>query len=596
MTAVRTMEADVGHPPGPTKKARPPLLVWALLGLHLAIMIMCSILYPATYGYDEPQHLDMAYAYSKSLHLYAPAERKVAEGVARTQRGPGFPPREAFTDFPVRPRDQRPSFDAQGGNHQLQGGLPNQQVQHPPLYYLMGAAVLHVPGVGGLHYDQQIWLLRLLSIVLLAPLPLLAWATAKALLGPGPPALVAAALPVSVPGLSRVGASFTNDSLLILLGAVVLWLLARVLAGDFGVRTGALLGGALVAALLTKGFALVLPPIVLTAYLVAAIRHRRRPFAPAVVALGMSSLGLLWWVRNLLLYGAVQPNGWGPVAYARIVGPPRPGGSPAHFTHAFAYQLGLRIWGGIGMPESPRLAVQLCFGWAFALILLIAVGVLFGRTRHGWSLAILCLPSALTTLVVASESWSLFHTHGGKLAAVQGRYLYVGLTGLAVAFAAGLVRIVPRRWARWLPAAVLTAAVGTQLWAWRTLLQAWWVPDSARGRLGPAVRGAIHGLSVWSPFPPVLTFAPFVAAAVLAIVALVLAVRPSGDRSASLRPRPPAPAGPAPLAPPAPRAAPDGPAPIPPPRTAGTGSATRSRGARPPSPAGWTGSTPRPRG
>ena len=38
----------------------------------------------------------------------------------------------------------------------------------------MGAAVLHVPGVGSLQYDQQIWLLRLLSIGLLAPLPLLA--------------------------------------------------------------------------------------------------------------------------------------------------------------------------------------------------------------------------------------------------------------------------------------------------------------------------------------------------------------------------------------------------------------------------------------
>jgi small subunit ribosomal protein S36 len=530
VAAARTLEA-VEPPPTVDRTVRPPLLVWALLGLHAAIMVMCSILYPATYGYDEPQHIDMAYAYSKSLHVYGPAERKVAEGVARTQRGPGFPPRRAFPDVPVRPRDQRPSFDAQGGNHQLQGGLPNQQVQHPPLYYLLGAAVLHVPGVGGLHYDQQIWLLRMLSMLALAPLPLLAWATAKALLGPGPPALVAAALPVSVPGLSRIGASFTNDSLLILLGAVVLWLLARVLAGDLRVRTGALLGAALTAALLTKGFALVLPPVVLAGYVVAAFKHRRRPVLPALVALGLSGLGLLWWVRNLVLYGAVQPNGWGPVAYARIVGPPRPGGPVTTFVHGFAYRLGLRIWGGIGLPETPRLAVQLCFGWAFALILLIAVGVLVSTGRR-WSLALLCLPTVLTTLVVASESWSLFHTHGGKLVAVQGRYLYVGLTGLGVAFAAGLVRSVPRAWGRRLPGAVLALAVGTQVWAWRTLTQAWWVPAAARGRLGPAVRGAVDGMAVWSPFPPVPTFAPFVAAAVLAVVALVLAFRPSGGRSA----------------------------------------------------------------
>ena len=547
MAAVRTLET-VAAPSIDARRDRPPLLVWALLGLHVAIMIMCSILYPATYGYDEPQHVDMAYAYSKSLHLYAPAERRVAEGVARTQKGPGFPPRRAFPDVAVRPRDQRPSFDAQGGNHQLQGGLPNQQVQHPPLYYLAGAAVLHVPGVGGLHYDQQIWLLRMLSVLALAPLPLLAWATARALLGPGPPALVAAALPVSVPGLSRIGASFTNDSLLILLGAVVLWLLARVLGGDLRVRTGALLGGALIAALLTKGFALVLPPVVLAGYLVAAVEHRRRAILPALVALGLSGIGLLWWVRNLVLYGAVQPNGWGPEAYARIVGPPRPGGSLVTFLHGFAYRLGLRIWGGIGLPEKPRLAIQLCFGWAFVLILLIAVGILVSRGRR-WSLVLLCLPAVLTTLVVASESWSLFHTHGGKLVAVQGRYLYVGLTGLGVAAAAGLVRIVPRTWARWLPGVVVVLAVATQVWAWRTLTQAWWVPGAARGRLGPAVRGAVDGLAEWSPFPAVPTFAPFVAAAVLAVVALVLAFRPSADRSAWPPPPPPAPAAPAPPGP-----------------------------------------------
>ncbi|HST65023.1 MAG TPA: glycosyltransferase family 39 protein [Mycobacteriales bacterium] len=549
MTAVRTLEAVEPPVVSRARRDRPPALVWALLGLHVAIMVMCSILYPATYGYDEPQHIDMAYAYSKGLHLYAPAERRVAEGVAKTQRGPGFPPRQAFTDFPVRPRDQRPSFDEQGGNHQLQGGLPNQQVQHPPLYYLMGAAVLHVPGVGGLHYDQQIWLLRLLSMLALAPLPLLAWATAKALLGPGPPALLAAVLPLTVPGLSRIGASFTNDSLLTLLGAVVVWLLARVLAGDFRLRTAALLGGALVAALLTKGFALVLPPVVLAGYVVAGLRHRRRPVAPALVALGLSGLGLLWWVRNLILYGAVQPNGWGPEAYARIVGPPRPApGGVVQFAHGFAYRLGLRIWGGIGLPEKPRLAIQLCFGWTFALLLLIAVGLLVG-TRARWSrasLALLCLPAVLTTLVVASQSWSLFSTHGGKLVAIQGRYLYVGLTGLGVAFAAGLLRILPRRWARWAPGAVLVLGVATQVWAWRTLTQAWWVPADARGRLGPAVRGVVDGLATWSPFPAGPTFAPFLAAVALAVVALVLAFRTSGDRW---------------VAPPPPRPAPDAPAP-----------------------------------
>ena len=71
------------------------------------------------------------------------------------------------------------------------------------------------------------------------------------------------------------------------------------------------------------------------------------------------------------------------------------------------------------------------------IFVLIAIGVLVISGRR-WSLALLCLPTVLTTLVVASESWSLFHTHGGKLVAIQGRYLYVGLTGLGVVAAAGL--------------------------------------------------------------------------------------------------------------------------------------------------------------
>jgi hypothetical protein len=72
---------------------------------------------------------------------------------------------------------------------------------------------------------------------------------------------------------------------------------------------------------------------------------------------------------------------------------------------------------------------------------------------------------------------------------------------------------------------LLALGVATQIWAWRTLAQAWWVPDAARGQLGAAVGGAVDGISAWSPFPPVVTFAPFVGSAVLAVLALGFAVR-----------------------------------------------------------------------
>lgn len=512
------------------RPARPPALVWALVALHVAVMLMCSLLYPATYGYDEPQHVDMAYAYSKRLHLYAPGERRVAAGVAKTQRGPSYPPRKSFADIVPQPRDARPSLDGQGGDRQLRGGLPNQQVQHPPLYYFLGAAVLRVPGVGGLAFDQQLWLLRLLSVLLLAPLPLLAWAAARALLGPGPPALAAAVLPVTVPGLSRLGGSFNNDTLLITLGAVLVWLLARVMAGDLRLRTGAWVGATLVAALLTKGFALVLPPVALAAYAVAYLRHRpglRRAARPGLVALGIGGLGLLWWLRNLLLFGVIQPNGFTDEVWERIIGPPRPGGTPEQFAAGFTRLIAQRVYGGIGLPERPLLAVGLCYAWVAVLAVLLGIGLLAG-TGERWgraALAVLTLPVALTAAIVAYQSWGFFHTHGSRLIAVQARYLYVGVTGVGVAVAAGLVRAVPGRAVRWAPGVLLALGVATQVWAWRTLAQAWWVPDATRGRLGAAVRGAVDGISAWSPFPPVLTFAPFVLSAVLALVAVGIALR-----------------------------------------------------------------------
>lgn len=522
-----------------------PVLVWALLALHVALMLCSAVLYPAMYGYDEPQHVDLAYAYSKGHGPYDPEQRLLAVGVHNGERGPGYPPSRPFTDHPLLPRDQRPAFDAQGGDTPYLGGkLPNQMVQHPPLYYLAGAAVLGFPGVSGMGYDRQIWLLRMLSVLMVAPLPLLAWAAARALLGPGPPALVAAALPVAVPGLTRIGASVTNDAPMALVGALLVHLLARVLAGDLRTRTGALVGAVLLAGLLTKGFALVLPPVAAAAYLVAALRHRRLPAAPMVPVVVLSAVGGLWWLRNLLRYGVVQPLGIGQDAFRATLGPVRPGGTVTGFLPGFVETVSSRLWGGIGLPEGPRLSPAVTTGWSVALVALVVVGSAVGiRGRCGRAaLAVLTLPAVLTLLLVAAAAYPSYRDHVGLYVGVHGRYLYVGLTGLAIAFAVGLdrlARLAGRRGpglARRLPAVVLAAALLSQLAAVKTIVGGWWVPAAASG--APAeLRGALTGISRWSPFPTVPTYAPFALAAGLAVLALVLAVAPA--RPAEHRPSAP---------------------------------------------------------
>jgi len=38
--------------------------IWLVTMLWGALLVGASLLWPMTYGYDEPQHLDMAYVYS----------------------------------------------------------------------------------------------------------------------------------------------------------------------------------------------------------------------------------------------------------------------------------------------------------------------------------------------------------------------------------------------------------------------------------------------------------------------------------------------------------------------------------------------------
>ena len=80
---------------------------------------------------------------------------------------------------------------------------------------------------------------------------------------------------MSVPQLQRVGSSVNNDAAYTLAFAAVLLLLARVATGDVRPTARRATGVAVGVAMLTKGFALVLPLAVGLAF------ARRRPRAAA---------------------------------------------------------------------------------------------------------------------------------------------------------------------------------------------------------------------------------------------------------------------------------------------------------------------------
>jgi 4-amino-4-deoxy-L-arabinose transferase-like glycosyltransferase len=518
--------------PAPDRpRRRVPALVWAITGLHVALMALTSILYPPFSGYDETWHVDMVWSYYNGDGIYGPGERILDRGVEAAVNGlpsPVSPDRSRYGVAGVTPRGERRSFDSLDDGKPTGFRTPNQMVQHPPLYYAGEAAVLQlVPGYRDLAYDQQVWLMRLLSILVVAPLPLLAWAAARTLAGDGPVALVAAALPVTLPGLSRVGGSVQNDNLLILLFGLVILVVAKVLAGDLRPRTGLAAGVLTGLACLTKAFALVLPVFVTAGYAVAWARHRRLPLVPWLLA--MASCAVLagwWWVRNLVLYGAVQPEGVGAYWLARLEGQGgASGGTTAEFVGRFWPRFSMRLWGGIGYPENPRLALWLTWAWFLLLLAGAGLGVVFGlRGRWGRAgAATLALPWVMVTVILFVVAHGEY-LDNRRLPGIQGRYTYPALVGLAVLFAVGTCRLARSR-ARWLPLAVLAAGLLTQAYAWALLVRSWWLipPDAPPARLQAWWDTLVKILDA-APWPVGLSALPFVAVPLLALLALALAV------------------------------------------------------------------------
>ena len=387
-----------------------PRAVWLITALWLSLLLGASLVWPMLFGYDESQHVDMSYVYSAHpFHFYGPGQLVETRADSRTQAAaPKYPIGVFLFGMPnlygtqPLPRDKRPSFAELGGTSPVAGTPPNQMVQHPPLYYWVEAAILRVPGVSHLAWDLQVWIMRLVSVIMMLPLPILCWATTRRLLAgerspPDAPSgiasqapILAAVIPLTIPNLIRDGSAVTNDTLLILTTSVLLYLLSRVLTGDLSLRTALGVAVSLAAALFTKGLALVLPPVVLVAYLIGACRYHERlserwraVWAPLIVAGIGAAAGSLWWIRNIVDYGTVQTNGTGP-GYQRIqFGPPDNHGTIAHFLPVFVTNFVERIWGGIGLADTPSIGPFIEYGWFFVVLIAVVAALRNSRREAG---------------------------------------------------------------------------------------------------------------------------------------------------------------------------------------------------------------------
>lgn len=523
--AEETAPQAIGHPEDFAPRGesrRPPLLVWLITGLWAALLVMCTFLYPALSGYGEAQQADLAYSFSNGNAFYDPGHRTVSAGIQNAQQS-RFPPSSPLSDHRPPARADRQSLAQLGGDRAGSQGIVNTAVEHPPLYYAVGGGILKAFSAGtGMSADRAIAILRYLSMLCMLPLPLLAWAATRVLAGNGPAAVVAAALPVTVPGLVRVGASVSNEPMLVLFASCLALVLAHVLAGDLRVRTGVLAGILTGLGCLTQGFGLVFTAVVLVVYLVAGFRHRRdaeSSFWPPLLAAGAVTAAVSgwWWARNVILFGTVQPH-IGPGAPAR-----RPGFDLGHYAHDFFVLMVWRLWGGIGLPDHPRLSLPLVWIWAVALVVGALLGIAFGvRGKLGRGAAATMLLPMIFVLALIWVADRSYYLGGGYLPHAQGRYLYPTLGFTAVLFGVGLTRIVGRYAARWVPFVIIVGGLATQAWAWRQLLHSWWTPVVSGTKT--EITDTVKAILAWSPWPHPVTSATFIAVAVFGTLAALASI------------------------------------------------------------------------
>lgn len=514
--APATPDAE-GPPSQPlSPRSAVPRAVWLVVALHLALLLGYSVMSPIFRAPDEYVHVDLMRQLAATGDYPAYDEVFVsAPIIAARDTSPAY-----VADAPAVgvddavPPAERPSFEDLGP--EVATDVVNQMPQHPPLYYGLGAAVLRAgeavaPGWPW-SFDRTVALLRLVDVALVAAVPLLAWATARRFGCPPRAALTAGVLVLAVPQFTHIGAVVNNDVLLMALAAGMFLLAARILTGDLTRRTAVVTGIVTGLALLTKGFALVLAPWIVGAYLLAPDAAARRGLVVARLAwvVGLATaVGGWWWVRNLVVYQRVQPG----LRLRDVVADVEP--SPVFFVTRFVARLSRSFWGDFGWFEValPALAVTIA-----TVVLVGAVVTAFARGRVlavRVRLAYLLFPAAALSILVAGNAYRAYLKTGTPFAS-QGRYLFPGLVGLVVVAAVGLDQL-RRRPQPWLPVLALAGALVMQALAVVAIMGRYWE--------GPGVGDRIRAMLAFSPWPPVLVFVGAVVTMGLAAWTLVEVVR-----------------------------------------------------------------------
>lgn len=451
---------------------RIPHFVWLTTFTMFVLLLLGTLILPQLIIPDEKHHADMV--------LMA------EEGEWITEGWPGPGERRLDSDI----------VDASLSLGPREKALrENRAAQHPPLFYVATALTSSLVTLPDDNPDLtlDLWAYRLISVFAVAALPVTFFLIASELTANRWISMATAVVPLTIPGITlRVGPMINTDALLIFLTSISVLLAIRVAKGDLTKRTGIGIGLATGLAALTKGHALLVIPVIAVAYLIALYRDRlsAREWLQSLALSGGISLlvGGWWWIRNLVLYGALQP-----LREMEAANPPVLDWSEWLFEST--RRLVVTFWGG-GFALGGNSYTALFWILTTILVLGCVVGWVRSKDRVISSVSVLL---GLLLIPAVYVTAALFYEESGNIRAVQGRYFFPGLAGVAPLVVLSVAGIADRA-IRWLPAIFVTASGAMTLLSIRYMFNRYWTePGSGWGdRLSEVVTS--------SPFPNAFFF------------------------------------------------------------------------------------------
>ena len=441
----------------------PRISVRAQLALLTLAFVLAGVAFaigaPLFQAPDEPPHVDMVRHYAKHPFDLADKDLRIRAGVQQAveqtglnQGGPidweaesapeSRPPYRAFDDYPGA--DEPASMCRVGTWESCQ----NYHYGHPPTFYVLMALpdrLLH-----GLTFPTELLVLRLLSLLLAAPIvPLTYYAARQVWPGSTTTPLAATTLVALFAPLAAAAAAVNNDSLMLLFAGCLVASCARMLRVP-SVGTAIAVGLSAGAGLLVKSNFQALTAAAGLIVLVSLTRMPRRDWVRTVVGFTVPAVaGGAFWLSNLVRFGTIgQPGG-------EILEPPATG--PWNDEGLLPYALDHvdelvgRFWGLYGqtaVPTPSPWAGVLTTG-AVALVVGAAIAWLVrhrrvpsAETARLWSLGL--IPAVLAGGAVLA-SLQVYRKNGEVGRGLLGRYLYAGLPILAIGAVAAALVVVGRR-------------------------------------------------------------------------------------------------------------------------------------------------------